>query len=81
MEKKSDNRVHGQQGGIRKFDCFESCPVPSPRSPIHLGVSRDLSPSGQVRGQIGLAEPGRGVLISVPYLVQGAGGQLKLEEG
>jgi hypothetical protein len=58
MEKKSDNRVHGYFVWTRKFECFKSHRVPaSQASECQIANPRPsqprLSPSGQVRGQIG----------------------------
>jgi hypothetical protein len=40
MEKKSDNHVHGQFVGTRKFEGFKSSRVSGPRVLIHVRVSR-----------------------------------------
>ncbi len=55
MEKKSDNRVcMDNKAGFENSGPKPAITNPPPSQP-------DLSPSGQVRGQIGLAEPGHGV--------------------
>jgi hypothetical protein len=66
MEKKSDNRVcMDNKAGFENSNIL-SGPKPAITNPP---LSQpDLSPSGQVCGRIGRAEPGRCVLISVPYL-------------
>jgi hypothetical protein len=68
MEKKSDNRVcMDNKAGFENSNLLN--PVGSQaRDHQSTSESAESQPEWSMRGQIGLAEPGRCVLISVPYL-------------